>query len=173
MDPKPISKHSIPRALEKAERYRLLNEPGEAQSICRDVLRADPGNQQAMVMLLLATTDQFGRDPAAGIAQAREALAGVTDPYEAAYYTGVMCERWAKSRLRLETSDRVALGWLGEAMEWFEKAEALRPSGNDDALLRWNACVRLLRRHGATLPAPPGPSSVPHDLTHDDDVPPR
>ena len=173
MDPKPISKHSIPRALEKAERYRLLNEPGEAQSICRDVLQADPGNQRALVMMLLATTDQFGRDPAAGIAQAREVLAEVTDPYEAAYYTGVMCERWAKSRLRLEPAGRVALGWLKEAIEWFEKAEPLRPSGNDDTLLRWNACVRLLQRHEAAAGSGPSGPSGPDTLTHDDDVPPR
>jgi len=172
MDPKRISTHSIPRALEKAERYRLLNEPGEAQSICRDVLLADPGNQQALVMLLLATTDQFGRDPAVGITQAREVLAGVIDPYESAYYTGVMCERWAKSRLRLEPADRVALGWLEEAMEWFGKAELLRPSSNDDALLRWNACVRMLHRYAAASSARPEPS-VPDSLTHDDDVPPR
>ena len=31
------------------------------------------------------------------------------------------------------------------AMGWYEKAEALRPTGNDDALLRWNTCVRLIR----------------------------
>jgi hypothetical protein len=33
-DLKPISIASIPRALEKAERYRLLNEPEQAESIC-------------------------------------------------------------------------------------------------------------------------------------------
>jgi hypothetical protein len=33
---------------------------------------------------------------------------------------------------------------LLEAMDWFEKAERIRPSHNDDALLRWNACVRLI-----------------------------
>ena len=32
-------------------------------------------------------------------------------------------------------------------MELFEQAEALRPPGNDDALLRWNACARMLNRH--------------------------
>ena len=172
MDPRPIAKESIPRALEKAERYRLLNEPGEATSICLDVLNVDPGNQQALVMLLLATTDQFGRDPHTGIAQAREVLAQVTDPYEAAYYGGVMCERWAKWRLRLDPADRVGAGWLSEAMQWFERAERVHPAGNEDAVLRWNACVRLLRKHEA-LAGSGSASPLPQDLTHDDDVPPR
>src|SRR5688572_23601991 len=167
MDLRPIAKESIPRALEKAERYRLLNEPGEARSICHDVLNADPGNQKALVMLLLAITDQFGQDAATGVARARDVLAQVTDPYEVAYYSGVMCERWAKSRLRLDPVDRVAPGWLAEAMTWFEKAERLSPAGNEDAVLRWNACVRLLRKHEASpRPAPP---PEPSDPTPDDD----
>ena len=48
---KPISKEAIPSALAKAERYRLLNEPRLAESICRDVLRTDAGNQQGLVIL--------------------------------------------------------------------------------------------------------------------------
>jgi hypothetical protein len=42
---KPISKDGIPEAISKAELYRNLNEPGEAESICRDILAADPENQ--------------------------------------------------------------------------------------------------------------------------------
>src|SRR5262245_5689528 len=172
MDPRPIAKESIPRALEKAERYRLLNEPGEARSICLDVLNADPGNQQALVMLLLAITDQFGRDHGVTTTQAREVLAQVKDPYEAAYFAGVMCERWAKSRLRIDLADRVAPGWLAEAMDWFERAERLSPEGNEDAVLRWNACVRLQRKHEAAVRS--GAAADPEDdLSHDDDVPPR
>ena len=51
---KSLHKDAIPAALEKAERYRLLNEPGEAESICLDILHVDPENQQAIVTLLLA-----------------------------------------------------------------------------------------------------------------------
>jgi hypothetical protein len=29
-------------------------------------------------------------------------------------------------------------------MSWYEKAEAQRPAGNDEAILRWNTCARLL-----------------------------
>ena len=44
---KPLSPEPCPAALAKAERYRLLNEPGEAESICLDVLAVEPDNQEA------------------------------------------------------------------------------------------------------------------------------
>jgi len=47
--------------LTKAERYRLLNEPEEAESICRDILDVDPTHEAALVNFLLALTDQFPR----------------------------------------------------------------------------------------------------------------
>ena len=59
----PISAAAVPRAVAKAKHYRLLNEPAEAESICRDVLSAQPDNDQVMVVLLLALTDQFGVAP--------------------------------------------------------------------------------------------------------------
>ena len=55
---KPLTADAIPRSLEKAERYRLLNEPGEAESICEDILRLDPDNQQALIALLLRRRKQ-------------------------------------------------------------------------------------------------------------------
>jgi len=36
-----------------------------------------------------------------------------------------------------------------EAMTCFESAEKIRPEGNDDAILRWNRCVRLLQQHAS------------------------
>ena len=53
---KPIHQDAIPQALEKAHFYRLLNEPGAAESICLDILEIDPDNQQALVTLLVALT---------------------------------------------------------------------------------------------------------------------
>ena len=38
-------------------------------------------------------------------------------------------------------------------MEWYEKAESLRPPGNDEAILRWNTCARILARHPEVAPA--------------------
>jgi len=144
-DLKPISREAIPHALEKVERYRLLNEPAEAESICRDVLRADPGNPKALVMLLLTLTDQF---PArgTGVNEAREVVARLEGEYERAYYEGIVCERQGKALLRGPAgSEASSYGWLQEAMRAYERAEALRAAGNDDAILRWNTCARLLR----------------------------
>ena len=147
-DLKPISRDAIPHALEKVERYRLLNEPAEAESICRDVLRADPGNPRALVMLLLTLTDQFGRGRA-GVSEARELVARLAGEYERAYYEGIVCERQGKALLRggAVGSESGTYGWLREAMRAYERAEAIRPAGNDDAILRWNACARILRDH--------------------------
>ena len=143
---KRLSKEAIPAALEKALRYRLLNEPAEAESICNDVLHIDPENQQALVVLLLALTDRFGKGYAVGVLQAQEVLACLRDPYERAYYAGIICERRAKARLHQghPGSGHDAYELLREAMGWYEQAEALRPPRNDDAILRWNTCARLI-----------------------------
>jgi tetratricopeptide (TPR) repeat protein len=144
---KPLSREAVGRALEKAERYRLLSEPGEAESICLDVLRVDPENQQALVTLLLARTDQF--DEMAGeVARARDVVPRLAGGYEQAYYAGIIHERQAKVQLKHAGPGMraVAQARLREAMSFYEKAEGLRPAGNDDALLRWNACARVLER---------------------------
>ncbi len=145
-DLKPISRDSIPHALEKVERYRLLNEPNEAESICRDILRADPGNARALVMLLLTLTDQFSGYRGARVNEAREILGRLEGEYERAYYEGIICERQGKALLHGTSGSEVSShGWIQEAMRAYERAEAIRPAGNDDAILRWNACARLLR----------------------------
>jgi hypothetical protein len=149
---KPLSREAVPAALEKAMRYRLLNEPGEAESICHDVLRIDPGNQQALVTLLLALTDRFGKGYAVGVAQTQEVLDQIRDPYERAYYGGIICERRAKALLQQggPGAGFHAYEFLREAMASYEEAEAIRPSGNDDALLRWNACARMITQNKLT-----------------------
>jgi len=153
-DLKPLSRDGISAALEKAMRYRLLNEPGEAESICHDVLRIEPENQQALVLLLLALTDRFGKGYAVGVTQAQEVLPRLRDPYERAYYAGILCERQAKSRLHGGSpgAGYAAYEFLRDAMNWYEKAEAIRPLGNDDALLRWNACARIIMMNNLTAP---------------------
>jgi tetratricopeptide (TPR) repeat protein len=146
---KPLSREAIPAALEKAERYRLLNEPAEAESICLDVLEADPENQQAIITLLLAVTDRFSKGYGVSDTQANRILAGVKGDYERAYYAGILGERRAKAKLAQGTpgASHYAYDELREAMRYFERAEALRPAGNDDALLRWNTCARLIARN--------------------------
>src|ERR1019366_3133487 len=95
---KHLTAAGVPAALEKAEHYRLLNQPWAAESICWDIAAVDPSNQAALRTKLLAQTDQFGEDMGAP-RRAREALAKLTDPYERAYYAGLMCERLAKAGL--------------------------------------------------------------------------
>ena len=155
---KPLHTEAIPRALEKAERYRLLNEPAQAESICLDVLEIDPENQQALVTLLLALTDQFEHGVADYGKQARELIPRLHSEYERAYYAGIICERQARAQfhLRAPGTGVIAHHWLVEAMNFYEKAEAIRPLGNDDALLRWNTCARMLRRDPHLVAAPEG-----------------
>jgi hypothetical protein len=142
---KTLSPEAVPRALAKAERYRLLNEPGEAESICLDVLAIDPTNEEVIAMLLLAITDQFDAH-ATRVSEAWKTVERLKDGYHRAYYTGIIHERRAKALLRHVTprGGPRAYEWLREAMTCYEKAEELRPPDNDDALLRWNACARLI-----------------------------
>ena len=151
---KPIHRDAIARAFEKAERYRLLNEPFEAESICLDILAVEPGHSQALGCLLLSLTDQFSHSAAQAMERARALLARFPGEYERAYYSGIISERFAKRKLRdaHPGAKALAYGHLQQAMAAYEKAEALAPSGNDDAVLRFNACVRMIERQSLTAP---------------------
>jgi hypothetical protein len=150
---KPISRDSLDGALAKAERYRLLNEPTEAASICRDILDVAPANREARVSLILALTDEFPRDDRAFSSAVAE-VAVLESDYDRAYYSGIAWERRAKAfhdAGRPGSSGHV-YDWIVKALGLFEEAERLRPVGNDDTILRWNACVRFLERHKTVGP---------------------
>jgi tetratricopeptide (TPR) repeat protein len=144
---KSISRAGIPEAIAKAELYRNLNEPGEAESICRDVLAVEPGDQKAARILGLAITDQFTGAGSDRYAEAEKIFQDLTEPYERLYYTGILQERRAKAQLRAGRSPHTLLPLFEDAMRCFAEAEKIRPAGNDDAILRWNRCVRLLQSH--------------------------
>jgi len=150
---KAVSPEAVARALAKADRYRLLNEPGEAESICRDALRVEPDNQDVLITLVLALTDQFDDDTST-VVEASATVGRLRDEYQRAYYTGIVAERRAKARLRHGTpgGGSQAYEWLRDAMNWYEKADAIRPAANDDARLRWNACARLIMRDRHLVP---------------------
>ena len=152
-DLKSISTDGVPKALEKAERYRLLNEPSLAESICLDILTILPKHQEALVSLLLARTDQF--DSGVTLKSAQEVLLRVEGEYERAYYAGIIWERQGHAHLRQggPGSSSNTYHALREAMEHYERAEALRPPANDDAILRWNACARVITRSPEIRPA--------------------
>ncbi|MGH7524822.1 MAG: hypothetical protein ACREK8_10980 [Gemmatimonadales bacterium] len=150
---KRLTTAGVAAALEKAEQYRLLNQPWAAESICWDIAAVDPDNAAALRTRLLAQTDQFGHDMGA-VRRARESLARLGEGYDRAYYAGLICERLAKAQLdhhapgaRFRAYDE-----LREAMDWYEKAEAIRPSGDDDAILRWNTCARMLNQSPHLVP---------------------
>lgn len=145
---KNISRDSITAALEKAERYRLLDEPDLAESICLDILEVDPNNAKAIIILLLAITDQFNTTSSGDVNRARQLLPRLQTDYERNYYSGIISEREGMAILNRSRSGQFAVyEWLNEAMEFYEKAEAIRPPGNDDAILRWNTCARQIMRH--------------------------
>jgi hypothetical protein len=145
---KPLHHEAIPAALEKANRYRLLNEPGAAESICLDILAIDPDNQEALVHIVLAMSDRFAKDYGVGEGRIQDFLTKIEGEYERAYYTGIVYERRAKAVLLKGGINAYEL--FEQAMEWFEKAEAVRPPGNDDAILRWNGCARVIKRNKLT-----------------------
>ncbi len=151
---KRLSPQAVPAALEKAHRYRLLNEPSDAESICRDVLAVEPDNQEALVALTLSLSDQLEERMAAAYDQARATLALLQDEYKRRYYAGILCERRAKAQMKRggPRSGHTVHDWFRQAMDHYEGAAAIRPPANDDALLRWNACARVLDGHPELAP---------------------
>lgn len=151
---KPLSHEAIPAALERAQRYRLLGEPWQAESICEDILQVDSRNQAALATLLLAITDQFGAQASA--TRAREVLSVMDGEYDRAYYAGIIFERLARARMRQPSpgASFTAYEDFLSAMHSYEIAEGLRPPGNDEALLRWNTCARTLANNHDLRPAP-------------------
>ncbi len=146
MELKKIAADAIPHALGLGERYRLLNEPDQAVSICRDIIAVDPGNQDAARVMLLALTDQFSTKRGINITECEAIAKTLTSAYDRAYYGGVAYERWARARLQDGTPKHVVGEWLRKAMGCYEAAEGVRAAGNDDSILRWNTCARLMLR---------------------------
>ena len=142
---KAISKAGIAEAISKVEVYRYLNEPGEAESICRDILAVEPDNQAALRLLGLAITDQFKGEMSDRYAEAENVFRSLTNEYERIYHSGILHERKAKAQLKAGRFPHTVLPIFEEAMRYFEDAERIRPLNNDDAILRWNRCVRLLQ----------------------------
>jgi hypothetical protein len=144
-----ITQGGVAAALQKAERYRLLNDSAAAESICLDVLAVDPENQSAIVMLVLSLTDQFQTAGPETTHRAHELVSRIADPYKRAYYAGITYERRAKAQLNrnIRGGADIAMDWYRQAMQCYAHAEGIRPQGNDEAILRWNSCARMLAKH--------------------------
>ena len=153
---KPIDSDSIPRALERAERYRLLNEPRLAESICLDVIAIDDDNQPALRCMLLALTDQFGHSSGPVREQARKLIPKLRSEFDRAYYAGIISERYARQQLHQghPGAKFAAYEYLVDAMRHYAIAEPLAPESNDDAILRHNTCVRMIEWYRLEAPPP-------------------
>ncbi len=143
---KRLSPEGIPHALERAKHYRLLNEPVAAESICRDVLRVDPENQEALITIILAMSDRVAEGYTVGASQISEYLSKLSDEYDRAYYSGIVLERRGKAALLKDVpgSDSTAYELLRKAMEYFDEAGKLGTAEHDDVTLRWNGCARII-----------------------------
>jgi hypothetical protein len=142
---KKLHAEAIPSAVEKANRYRLLNVPQLAESVCLDILEVDPNNQDVLIMLILSLADQFS-EKSFHLSQTRmvDLVDRLSDPYEKVYYSGLVCEKRGMATLDHQAPGYVVYEWLGKAMYWYDKADKLSPEENDDAILRWNTCARVI-----------------------------
>lgn len=149
---KPLNNDSLGSAQKKAVRYRLLNEPRLAESICRDILAIEPDNQDALITLILALSDQYG--PGSKVSEAMELVPQLDTEFQRQYYAGIIAERRALAILRSESpgSGSIAYDWLRRAMDNFDAAEAEAPEGNDDGVLRWNTCARIINSRADVRP---------------------
>jgi hypothetical protein len=138
---------AVPRALERARTYRLLNEPAQAESICLDILAIEPAQPDALKTLILALADQFS-ERAGLVRRAQARVAQLTNEYERLYYSGVVLEREARAHLGKGHSAAFAHNLFMEAMSFYEKAEPHRPENNDDPILRRNSCLRTISAEG-------------------------
>ncbi len=145
-DPIPLTKDVVAKALERAEHYRLLNEPAQAESICRDIVAVDPANEQAWVYLLLSLTDQFPEDMSHAYDEANAALENIKDPYKNVYYQGIIYERWGRAHWLQRRGIQAVQSWINKAMQCYSKARELAPAGDPDPTLRWNTCARLKKK---------------------------
>ena len=142
-----ISASAIPAALVTARQYRSLLEPEQAESICLDILAVDPAHHQAQIILILALTDQFSHS--GQMLDAKRVLKlvdALPEEYERQYYRGLVSERRGRAMLNESMSRSFTWEYFREAMQWYAQAQTLRPENNDDAILRWNACLRTVRR---------------------------
>ena len=159
---KKLSASELEPAVAKAMLYRELNQPEEAESICRDVLAVDPAHQNALRVLGLALTDRFEEVTVGLFEEAMSTFAKLAQEYDRVYHEGVAWERLGKAHLK-RGEGHGALGALEHALDHYERAEKIAPPGNPDAVLRFNRCVRLLQSHRLLQDAFDAPHSrVPH-----------
>jgi hypothetical protein len=142
-----IHKNSINTVLDKARQYRALNEPDLGISICIDVFAVDENNQDALVIYILALTDQYSHQH--GKIQPQkiiETIAKLKSEFQQIYYTGIFLERKARALLKNPMSHSFAYAGLMEAIKQYEAAEVIAPAHCSDPILRYNSCLRTINK---------------------------
>lgn len=142
-----IHTDSIELALDKARQYRSLLEPEIAESICLDILHIDPENQKALVLYILALSDQLHHaGKKTQVQSIEEAIQKLQSRYQQHYYTGLLHERRARFMLTQSMARVFAYDYFIEALQSYQKAEKIRPEHNDESILRWNSCIRTIEK---------------------------
>ncbi|MCX4187670.1 hypothetical protein [Methylophaga sp. OBS4] len=142
-----IHADSIDLALDKARQYRSLLEPEIAESICLDILHIDPDNQQALVLYILALSDQLHHaGKKTQVKSIEDAVEKLHSEYQRYYYTGLLHERRARFMLTQSMARVFAYDYFIEALQFYQMAEQIRPEHNDESILRWNSCIRTIEK---------------------------
>lgn len=142
-----IHQKNIGLALEKAKQYRSLLESELAISICLDIFAIDNDNQNALVIYILALSDTFSHHNANATKPDKkilDAIKRLKSEYQSVYYLGIFYERKARSLMRQPMSRSFAYDLFTQAIAHFQQAEKIS-EGSDDAILRYNACVRAIK----------------------------
>lgn len=138
---------AVGKALEKAVQYRSLLEPEIAESICLDILKIDPENQDVLIVYMLALLDQISRTENQNqIKTIETAIEKLKSQYQRYYYTGLLNERRARHLLTQAMSHSFAYDYFIEALKSYQQAIDRCPEKNDEAILRWNSCIRTVEK---------------------------
>ncbi len=142
-----IHKDSISTVLDKARQYRSLREPELAISICIDIFAVDVNNQDALVIYILALTDQYSHQHAkVQPKKIADTIARLESEFHRIYYTGIFLERKARALLKNPMSQSFAYESLMEAVAKYEMAEKMAPKHCSDPILRYNSCLRTIEK---------------------------
>ncbi len=142
-----IDKDSIEDVLERAKQYRSLLQPDMTISICMDIFAVDKNNQEALVIYILALTDQLSQSESK-VHQKKitDSIKRLDSKFLQHYYSGIFFERQARSLLKHSMSRSFAYEAFIEAIAEFEIAEKMAPEHCADPILRYNSCIRTIKK---------------------------
>ncbi len=142
-----IDKDSIEDVLDRAKQYRSLLQPDMAISICMDIFAVDKNNQEALVIYILALTDQLSQSESK-VHQKKitDSIKRLDSKFLQHYYSGIFFERQARSLLKHSMSRSFAYEAFIEAIVEFEIAEKMAPEHCADPILRYNSCIRTIKK---------------------------